>query len=546
MANTSMQQVSLNDGQIQQNVTLIKLYTWYRAALVLVLLVSFFSQGSDPVLGRINPLLFLYTTSAYLLFNLIALAVLLPRLRRVRPRHLLLNFAIDIVALTLISDASGGIASGLSLLSLLTVAAAGILLTGQAATLIAALATVFLILDTAYLNYRGHLSNDTFLAAGLLGGLYFATSLFIQSLAQRIRSTQELAQQRAEDVSQLLYLNELVVQRMRTGVIVVSEQGRIKSINRSAAEMLESDALLEQCMAGLQPALDPQLHRQWRTWLDRPGYRNPALKFSPTGPDIQPAFAQLQDVPGGDTLIFLEDSSLLAQRAQQLKLASLGRLTASIAHEIRNPLGAISHAVQLLAESPHMDPADQRLYGIIERHSVRMNQIVENVLQLSRRGNATPQRVDLVDWLNQCVADYQQSHDYPVTIDIDAPSQPCDVNIDPSQLRQVVDNLLDNALRYSAAATGTARAQLVVRFKGNQRIPQLDIIDDGPGIKDADQDKIFEPFYTTEASGTGLGLYISRELCEANQARLSYIRSPQGKSCFRISFPHPDRRILTD
>ncbi|HUH37026.1 MAG TPA: ATP-binding protein [Spongiibacteraceae bacterium] len=546
MANTSMQQVSPNDGQIQQNVTLIKLYTWYRAALVLILLVSFFSQGSDPVLGRIKPLLFLYTTSAYLLFNLIALAVLLPRLRRVRPRHLLLNFAIDIAALTLISDASGGIASGLSLLSLLTVAAAGILLTGQAATLIAALATVFLILDTAYLNYRGHLSNDTFLAAGLLGGLYFATSLFIQNLAQRIRSTQELAQRRAEDVSQLLYLNELVVQRMRTGVIVVSEQGRIKSINRSAAEMLESDALLEQCMAGLQPALDPQLHRQWRSWLDRPGYRNPALKFSPTGPDIQPAFAQLQDIPGGDTLIFLEDSSLLAQRAQQLKLASLGRLTASIAHEIRNPLGAISHAVQLLAESPHLDPADQRLYNIIARHSVRMNQIVENVLQLSRRGNATPQRVDLVDWLNQCVADYQQSHDYPVIIDIDAPTQPCDVNIDPSQLRQVVDNLLDNALRYSAAATGTARAQLVVRFKGNQRIPQLDIIDDGPGIKDADQDKIFEPFYTTESSGTGLGLYISRELCEANQARLSYIRSPQGKSCFRISFPHPDRRILTD
>jgi two-component system sensor histidine kinase PilS (NtrC family) len=244
-------------------------------------------------------------------------------------------------------------------------------------------------------------------------------------------------------------------------------------------------------------------------------------------------------------LIFLEDNSAFLQRVRQMKLASLGELTASIAHEIRNPLGALSHAGQLLSESQHLSREDQQLLGMILNNSRRINLIIENVLSLSRQKEQTTETLLLHDWLDEFVDDYCLSHYPEAEIAIQVTPTDCRVRFIPSQLQQVMGNLIDNGLRYSCRATGSPRLQLEGGYRSDSPEEQvfLDVVDDGPGVPEEQEERLFEPFHTTEASGTGLGLYISRQLCEANHARLIYRRTRQGKSCFSLFFCPPDRDI---
>ena len=232
----------------------------------------------------------------------------------------------------------------------------------------------------------------------------------------------------------------------------------------------------------------------------------------------------------------------MAQQAQQLKLASLGRLTASIAHEIRNPLGAISHAGQLLAESQRLDAGDSRLTEIIKEHSQRVNTIIENILQLSRREHVHAKEFQLKPWLDEFLYDFCSSeHVSNRQISLDISPEDTEIRMDPSQLHQIMWNLFSNGIRHG----GTKGLPTLV-IKGGvtqeSHIPFLDIIDSGPGIDPETAQHIFDPFFTTEPHGTGLGLYIARELCECNQARLNYIQRQEGGGCFRITFADPRRR----
>jgi len=241
----------------------------------------------------------------------------------------------------------------------------------------------------------------------------------------------------------------------------------------------------------------------------------------------------------GGVLLFLEDTSNIQREAQQMKLASLGRLTASIAHEIRNPLGAISHASQLFDESPELNPADRRLTQIIKTNSARVNQVIENVLQLSRRKQGTPEEISLAAWLQELIDELIKSHGFMlemVHLQI-TPSQTT-VFADKEQLRQVVTNICNNA-REHAVHRYNLRIQLIGGEIAEFSYPVVDIMDNGPGIAPDVAKQIFEPFFTTRNQGTGLGLFIAKELCEANQIRLEYIPGPTGGSCFRLHFqPH--------
>jgi two-component system sensor histidine kinase PilS (NtrC family) len=226
-----------------------------------------------------------------------------------------------------------------------------------------------------------------------------------------------------------------------------------------------------------------------------------------------------------------------------MKLASLGRLTASIAHEIRNPLGAISHATQLLNESDALNDGDRRLVTIIGNHTRRVNAVVENVLQLSRPSTSLPQQIQLQDWLEQFIDEFSHSGICrPDQIDYSVTEDELEVYIDPSLLHQIVWNLCLNAINHGQRKDGTAvKIRLEGSRSGSAGTVCLDIIDNGPGIQTDMIDKIFEPFFTTGSSGTGLGLYISREICESNQARLEYLPATGGGSCFRIRFLRGER-----
>ena len=244
----------------------------------------------------------------------------------------------------------------------------------------------------------------------------------------------------------------------------------------------------------------------------------------------------------GPALIFLEDATVMNARVQQSKLASLGRLSASIAHEIRNPVGAMSHAGQLLAESEALGQHDLRLTEIIRTNSERVSHIIDNVLQLSRRESSQPEMLAVGPWLNDFAAEFGRTLELNEG-EISVLKVPDDlaVRMDPSHLRQILWNLCDNAVKY-ASETGGILVELEAGRTAQQGHPYLEVLDRGHGVDPATLDKIFEPFFTDKHGGTGLGLYISKELCELNRAVLSAQPRPGGGSVFRIVFADPGRQ----
>lgn len=532
-----------DQSEQQQNLSLLKIYTFYRVFLSIALLLTFFLEPyKQPLVGSLKPELFIYSSFSYLLINIIMLIVVLPKRIQLNNQQLFVNFFIDIVALIFIVDASGGISSGVGILLVMVIAASSIMLRGQLAILIAALASMSVIADTVSLITQQQLDISTLLPAGMLGVILFITSVFIQNLSHRIRGAQLIAAQRAVDVSKLQLLNQQIVQRMRTGILVTDHEGRIYTANEAASELLSAPDLQHAAQQPAPPFLQAELMKRFQRWQSYPQYHSPLFRATESGPEIHVSFSAITNDDQTDILVFLEDNRHLTQRAQQMKLASLGRLTASIAHEIRNPLGAISHAAQLLKESETLAEDDARLCEIIKSHSGRMNKVIENVLQLSSRSAPEPEKISLQHWLTHFINEFS-TVDYPDAHIRSNIEQDCVVTIDSSQLNQVVTNLVQNGLRYSQQQTGKPTLTLHAYINPTSLLPVLDIIDDGPGIAEDAREKLFEPFYTTETKGSGLGLYISRELCQANEARLDYIHTDDDKSCFRISFPHPDRRV---
>jgi len=285
--------------------------------------------------------------------------------------------------------------------------------------------------------------------------------------------------------------------------------------------------------------ISPELAEQLIDWR-RGGLSEPRM-FRPGSDSMEllPSMTALGSEARAGTLIFLEDTARMAQQAQQLKLASLGRLTASIAHEIRNPLGAISHAEQLLTETASDNPSEKRLLEIIHTNSGRVNDIIENVLQLSRRDHSMPETIALKAWLEIFVNEFVHSQGCdPADVSLHVEPDDITAHMDATQLHQVLWNLCHNGLRHSLGVPRQPKLELHCGQSGKSHTPFIDVIDQGPGIPPDVVHNIFEPFFTTESKGSGLGLYIARELCESNQARLNYVAIPTGGACFRLEFAH--------
>ena len=278
-------------------------------------------------------------------------------------------------------------------------------------------------------------------------------------------------------------------------------------------------------------------------WLgNNPAQRVRKAFVSRAGYTLLPRFVTLGDAKDSVILIFLEDLGVLKQQAQQLKMEALARLTASIAHEIRNPLGALTNAAQLLGETTGAEDDGKRLIKIIDEQSKRMNIIVENVTQLSRRDRVHPVRLALKTWLDEFIQHYSETSKVPVEAFTQYGVQGIEICADPDQMFQVIGNLCQNALRASPPFTGTA----LIKFQagkgaGPEERPCLDVIDWGKGVAPETVDHIFDPFFTTTPKGTGLGLYIARELCEGNGASLNYHPGDGGVgSRFRVTFARPE------
>ena len=506
----------------------LRFLTFYRLVLAGLLAVLFFAlRGSNPFNVEL-PGLFSNTLLTYLGFSIIIGFTTRLHWPGYQSQALLQIF-VDIGAISLLMHATGGVTSPFTVLLAIAVATGALALPGRMAYLFAAVATLAVLFETglASLSLAPTGAADI-TRAGLMGVVLFTTAGLSHILVIRIRESEALAQQRGSDLANLQQLNEYVIQQLQSGVLVVDPDYRIRLANDNARELLG----LENQQNMQLETVAPELARQLHLWQRDSDWQPEPVPARASGSTLMPRIGRLETARGSGALILLDDAARLTHQTQQIKLASLGRLTASIAHEIRNPLGAISHASQLLSESERLDSGDRRLTEIICSHTQRVNIIIENVLQLSRRSASRPQLLPLREWLKQFHDELVQSeHIAPERLDIQIEPEDLNVRIDPGHLHQLLTNLCQNALRH-----GSGNAPVLLQaHKSKTGVAQLDVIDDGPGIDAETADQMFEPFYTTAASGTGLGLYIARELCEVNEAHLSYHPVDSG-SCFRIQF----------
>ncbi|MEM9623420.1 MAG: histidine kinase dimerization/phospho-acceptor domain-containing protein, partial [Pseudomonadota bacterium] len=392
--------------RLELNLGLLRIYNYYRAFVGFALLLTFSQDLFSTRLGELQPNLFWGYCLFYTLFNLLSglLVQLIPRLWMNRTQLSLGLVVFDIVSLTFLTYTSGGIASGFAPLILITVVTGAILVTGRSATFLAAIASVALLYEEFYLFVSVPNSNYDFFQAGVFGIIYFFASLGVQSLSNRLRQNDIRALTQAAELADLERLNKLIIQRMRTGIIVVDQNDQVRMYNQSAK------ALIGERGDDDLTALPETLLHALTAWRQDTSLRTRPFRIRPHTPEIRANFSALRSSGTmGDTTIFLEDTGEVQQQAQQLKLAELGRLSASIAHEVRNPLGAISHAAQLLNESEVLAAPDQRLTDIIINHCQRMNGVVENVLEMSRRRTPQPQRLNLADHLHEFAAEFTQS-----------------------------------------------------------------------------------------------------------------------------------------
>lgn len=511
----------------------LRYFSFYRLIVAGIFLgASVFSNG-DLTVGAQDPKLFFWTCVAYLVAGVACLAIL-ELWRHAFNLQLTLQVVADIVFLTLLLFASGGVKSGLAMLLLVVLVGAGLVGQGRMVLFYAALATVLLLLEQSYrvLLHRGEIGD--FFRTGLTSIGFFGSAITARLLARRVAMNENLARKRGIELADQMRINERVIRDMQDGVLVIDATGNIRQSNPQAPVLLGLPSAPPPTLADCSPVLAQEYLARRTLGIES----EIVLRVPETGRALRARF--LPSGEGGNALIFLEDIGRLQQEAQQLKLAALGRLTANMAHEIRNPLAAISHAAELLGDEPPSAGAE-RLTRIIGDNTQRLNRLVAEVLELGRRDRTSLERINLQDFTRQLL-DELLLHDPggAVRVSVDLPEGTL-LCFDRGHLHRVLTNLLDNALRHASSAPGA------VRITGETgRFPNrfgLHVIDDGPGVGEGERDKIFEPFFTMRATGTGLGLYIARELCEANGARLSLLENAPGAHfCISCALTCPDQK----
>ena len=485
----------------------LRYFNLYRIVLAAVFLGATLVYDDSVNLGAHSLPLFRYLAAGYL-FMAIVFQGVLRDLRDKFELQVTLHACLDILAITLLMYASGGIRSGLGVMLLISLTGAAIVAPRRLTFLYAALATIALLLEQSYWVLEHDAPSASFLQPGLLAIGYFATAGVTGWLAARVAANERLARQRGRELATQTRVNQLVIEDMNDGVLVLDRGGRVVQHNPQAQQLLGAASLLGASIASLVP-----------------GFSGSA-EVEIGGRDIR--LRPLERGAEEFSVLLVEDTTRAREQAQQLKLAALGRLTANIAHEIRNPLAAISHAIELLREEKR--GADrERLARIIHDNAGRLERLVSDVLQLNRRDRVSAAPLRLHPWLGAFVSEFVANERVPAERIVLESRRESWIEFDHEHLHQVMWNLLRNAVRYARSDATSIR----VLLDGYADRVELSVIDNGPGVPPAIRGQLFEPFFTTEAKGTGLGLYLARELCAANRATLEYVNDTAGAH-FRI------------
>jgi two-component system sensor histidine kinase PilS (NtrC family) len=436
----------------------------------------------------------------------------------------------DLFFLALLIYSGGSAGAPLSILLFPQLAASGWLMRTQVAFFHAALTSLVLVGLDASRMLQGQIPGAQLFQTGLVGFGYFATVGIALALGRYTKASEDLAAQRSIDVANLEQVNRLIIQDMQDGVLVVDLNGVVRGHNAQVTRLLGGFGRMR---GGMRLAeFSSTLHDYWRRWQEDFAEPLPPFRVEQTQRLLRVRLVRIGTGLNGGTLIYLEDLGRAQSEAQQMKLAAMGRLTASIAHEVRNPLSAINQAAQLLEEDGSVAADGQRLLGMIRNNAKRIDRIVGEVLQLNRRDRQQPEAVKLAEFMIALVEEIVQAEGIPPGgVAMQLPEDLL-VVFDRGHLNQIVWNLVRNAWQHCQKKEGSIRIVTRPGYMGDAVIFELN--DDGPGIPAELRGQIFEPFFTTRPGGTGLGLYIARELADANGAALELL--PKGPGAhFRMT-----------
>lgn len=518
---------------VRQAWLLLNVFLCYRLVLACLFIFLYFSAWGASLIRIENSHLYEFSSNSYLALTVISATCIIWRCSGYGLQAQLLILS-DILILTLLMHACGGVNSGIGALLAVSIASGGLLIGGRCAVFFAALASLSVLCEQIFAHYTGSFQPGSYSYAGMLGISFFAIALLSFILAKRSEETLELADQHKNTIIKLEELNKYIIQHLQSGIIITNKRQEVKMANEASLRLLNLSVLPVKL-----GDISDHLSQSFDAWLVDPEQYLIGLRLADNS-EIHCRFMVLP-ISREFFMIILEDIALYNQRLQQSKLASLGRLTASIAHEIRNPLGAISHAGQLLSESRQFSIQDFRLTEIIQNNAKRVNQIIDDILQLSKRNNSVREKIQINQWLVQYLSNFLLEQDVAAEkFKIDPSDKPLCAFMDPGHLKQIMNNLCQNALDYGKPEAGA----IILRATTIQLAPCIEVIDNGAGIDQALIDHLFEPFFTTSSSGTGLGLYISRELAELNQAKIHYYLNENNKNCFRLTLQDANHTLI--
>jgi two-component system, NtrC family, sensor histidine kinase PilS len=518
---------------------IVGLANLYRLLVALVLLAVHWLTLPTPAFGALLPELFVLTLAGYFVIGV----VLTINARRWSNRRLLVlcYSLVDTTAIAMLLYTSGGVTSGLAVLLVIPVGAMGLLADRRDSLLVASIGSLAILAQQIALQLNGRAFGGDYPLTGLMGVVVFLVALISWPVATRLRDSEALVRRQEIDLANLAQLSQFIVQHLRESILVTDPTDRIRLINESAAQLLGETAAVPGALLG---EVSPRLLYLLTTWRQRHQRADPGgtLTAVDGARVLEPHFVPLGVAEPTPVLVFLEDTGLIAVKVQQSKLAALGRLSASIAHEIRNPVGAMSHAAELLGESGELGAEERRLTEIMRANAKRVSAIIDSVLRLSRRELPRPERITLSDWCSQFCTEFcatvpcppeqlQQLHT----------ASSAEVKVDPDQLHQIVWNLCQNARLHGQSEHAHEPVLIRTGRLGGAGRPFLEVTDRGPGVAEEDRERIFEPFFTRGQRNTGLGLFLARELAESNGATLLHENRDGGGSVFRIVFSDPLR-----
>ncbi len=558
------------------------IYSAYRLLVSAFFLLMVYASATADT-SQLLPSLIQQTALAfYLLISLILFGLFYVTTKQQR-QQLALGLVLDVVILSLLLYTNGAPDLQLTMLYMVVVAASFMLLRGPQALTVTLLAIIFVIYQQFFYAIANSMSLTNLGDALLMSASFLAVGFLSWSISQRLVQVENFALRQAEEVERLNAINQEVISHMLNGVMVIDQQ-HIVLANHATYQLLGITEVQESSSKTALITTDQHSHERGSFQQRQRKFKNhhnPLTNFQqqlahhhsqllnnclavateqthsfiyelPTRADASlVGKLRVQVIPLKDSsqLVLFEDLRREQANAQQLKLAYLGQLTASIAHEIRNPLAAISQASQLLMEdifdssfdntNKEEEPPQIRtdvdtngnfeLYQMIFEQTKRVNRIIEDVLKLSRQQSPHKQTIELSIWMAQLLENHFRDHNVLLHVE----NQPT-IEFDAHQLEQVLINLIGNGLFYSSKSHEHAYVEVEIYCANDDVI--IDILDDGKGVAAHDIEHLFDPFFTTDKSGTGLGLYLSQAFSEANHARLLYADQHK-KTCFRLIIP---------